>query len=158
MRRSARPWGRGFVHELEATISPHAWRLGVRRSPPRIYGPTPVGLLDYELRSSPSASWVRGRIGQFEATEQEYRALYAIRKTFGEKYSPADGKVPPELARGRSVAEQSLEDKFREVLGDARYAEYLSAKQPALSETSEFGPSSQTIGRIVTRLNLSGTR
>jgi hypothetical protein len=115
---------------------------------------TPAGLLDFELRSSPSASWVRGRLGQFEATEQEYRALYAVRKAFDEKYSPADGKVSPELARGRLAAEQALEDKFREVLGDARYAEYLRAKQPGLSETGEFGPSAQTIARIVTRLNL----
>lgn len=116
---------------------------------------TPTGLLDYELRSSPSAAWVRARVGQFDATEEEFRALYAARKEFDETYSPADGRaVPAEITRGRFAAERGLEDKFKEVLGDARFADYLRAKQPALTDPSQFGPSAGTIDRIVARLNL----
>jgi hypothetical protein len=106
---------------------------------------SPDELLDYDLRNSRAANVVRGRLGRFEVTEEEFRALYAAQQSADEQNSPA-GLPPPGPIRDRGAA---LDAQFRSVLGDERYAEFKRANESGRPNGNE-----ELVGRLVTRLNL----
>ncbi len=92
---------------------------------------TPEERQAYELRMSNTAQQLRHKMTQFDATEQEYLAIFPLQKAFDEKYNPPhDGYSPhPERDQNywkeRREAEKQLQEQIRSVIGEERYAESL---------------------------------
>ena len=102
---------------------------------------TPDELLNYDLRNSSAAHRLRGKLGQFAATEEEFRTLYPLFKATLE----ASGPVSPgsrvsvtEARRARENAERQLDEQLRRTLGDARYTELQEANDHLLQQTRAF--------------------
>jgi hypothetical protein len=98
----------------------------------------------YELRNSRTATTLRGRIGLFEPTEEEFRTLYQLRKPFDEQFT--GNGLPPtdDWVKQRAAAEQVLQEKMKAALGAERYADYERSADYNYRATAQ----------LVARLNL----
>ena len=98
-------------------------------------------LADYELRSSPTTSMLRSRLGAFEPSEAEFRALFQAQQVLNGKFPGSFSSVDHET---RMEAQRAFHEQLRASLGEARYAAYVR-------ETSnEY----QQLDRIVQKQNL----
>lgn len=90
---------------------------------------SPAELEDYLMRTSNTTNQLRRALGTMNATESEFRALYAIQSAFDEKYSyqATGGGFSQELAQERSEAQKKTFEEIKTALGEQRYAEYLRA-------------------------------
>jgi hypothetical protein len=106
---------------------------------------TPAELLDYDLRNSDLAGQVRNRVGFFDATEEEFRALYVAAKTYDEQHPlPSQPSQALQLQREEAFATQQ-----QNVLGAARYAEFQRTHEIIVGS-----PDEEQVSRLVTRLSL----
>lgn len=80
---------------------------------------TPAELADYEMRSSPITRMLGRRLGDFDASEAEFHAIFQMQQAFGQKYSDAGGDYQEQ----QRMFDQ-LNDQLKATLGDARYADY----------------------------------
>ncbi|MBE2214472.1 MAG: hypothetical protein IAE82_11425 [Opitutaceae bacterium] len=87
---------------------------------------TPEELEAYDLRHSQTAQSVRGRMANFDPTEEEFLAVYALQKVFDERFPPSVGMTTrsPEEMKARRDAEAELKTQIRAALGEDRYLEY----------------------------------
>lgn len=106
---------------------------------------TPEELLQYDYRNHPAAHRLRGRFGQFQATEAEFVALYPVMKTIHEEAGGGLGGLPPTRARNaaearrvREETEKRIDAAMRQALGEARYAEMKEANDHLLQQTRQF--------------------
>lgn len=84
----------------------------------------------WELRSSPTAQQLRYRMGQLDATEDEYRRIYALQKTFDDRYNRDDQVGPyvdpseaaPDYWKLRNAEQEKLEAQIRAIIGPERVA------------------------------------
>lgn len=92
---------------------------------------TPEEMQEYELRMSPTANRVRGELRGFDATEAEYKAIYAAQKSLEDR-AQAAAASPGSPASGQSYAEaqKAANDQIRAALGDERYNEYMRSHNP----------------------------
>ncbi len=107
---------------------------------------TPDELADYQMRTSATANALRNRYGDGITSEEEFKQLYALQKTFDDKF-PADaftGRVTPEQMKARADASLQLQADMRAAVGDDAYAALRRASDSDL----------KTIDALVTRLNL----
>lgn len=92
---------------------------------------TPEERQAYELRMSNTAQQLRHKMTQFDATEQEYLAIFPLQKDFDEKYNPPHDGYSPQPERDqnywkeRREAEKQLQEKIQSVIGEERYAASL---------------------------------
>ena len=88
---------------------------------------TPAELEEYQLRSSNTARNMRYSLSSFDPSEDEFRQIYRLRKTFDDQYSNVDGndKVAQEQRRQAQVA---LDSQLKSLLGEQRYQEYKLAQ------------------------------
>jgi hypothetical protein len=90
---------------------------------------TPEERVAYDLRMSNTAQQLRWKMTQYEATEQEYLAIFPLQKAFDDKYNqPNDGYSPqPERDQNywkeRREAEKQIQDQIKSIIGEERYAE-----------------------------------
>lgn len=89
---------------------------------------TPQELADYEMRTSAATRMIAGRLGGFEATEAEFRALYqaheALNKRFPEGVQMQ--QISMSLNGGqRETLENEYNAQLQASLGAARYAEFV---------------------------------
>lgn len=101
---------------------------------------TPEELLNYDLRTSNAAHQLRGRIGQFDVTEEEFRALYpgfkAALDAFGEG---GNGRTNSAASRAaRETRDRQLDEQLRRVLGEERYRALQEANDTMLQQTRTF--------------------
>jgi hypothetical protein len=83
---------------------------------------SPEELADYEVRSSPITQMLRNQLADFNPSEAEYRAIFAMQQAFGEKF-PFNGGFSGDYTQ-RQAAITQLNDQLKATLGDARYADY----------------------------------
>jgi hypothetical protein len=115
----------------------------------------------HALRNSPTANTLRWRMTQYDATESEYRQIYAAQKAFDDQFSenrdPFSGAGdPPPRDRAfwdrRRAAEQALNDQIRSVVGDERYVSaQLKQDQDytnAVTATTRLGLPADTPDRL----------
>ena len=92
---------------------------------------TPEERKAYELRMSSTAQQLRNKMTQYDATEQEYLAIFPLQKAFDEKYNQNDpygysgGERDQNYWKERSAAEKQLQDQIKATLGEQRYAESI---------------------------------
>ncbi len=107
---------------------------------------TPAEQLAYDMRTSPSGATVRNRYGDAIESEAEFQKIFALQKTFDEKF-PRDaltGRISPETLRARSEAERQLEADLRAAVGADRFS--------ALRRSAD--PDVRIVDGLVSRLNL----
>jgi hypothetical protein len=83
---------------------------------------TPAELLEYDLRASQSAMTVRARLRNFDATEDEYRALTTLQLAFDRTYGGSNASG--EQQQRRAAAQAELNEQIKALLPADRYAEY----------------------------------
>ncbi|HEY8993122.1 MAG TPA: hypothetical protein VIM71_00425 [Lacunisphaera sp.] len=105
---------------------------------------TPAELLEYGLRSSPTADQLRWRLSAFEPSEAEFRAIYQLQAAFDEQATSYFGPMSAELQRQRVEAQKQLSEQIKAALGPERAADYER------SQDSNY----QLTSRLVARLNL----
>lgn len=90
---------------------------------------TPEELTQYELWVSPTANAVRQSVYGMNATEEEFLAIYNLRKQFdqswGEVETLSDANVPQ-----WQQAKAELENQLRAQLGEKRYADLKRGEDP----------------------------
>lgn len=84
---------------------------------------SPAELFDWELRSSPSAAELRGRLAAFDATEEEFRMLFKLQKTVDDQFGPPQTLSVEQRAQ-RTQALAKLLPQVEAALGSARFAEF----------------------------------
>lgn len=99
---------------------------------------TPEELAAYRLRESQAATTLRTRIAYFDASEAEYKTLFAIFDRIESRqpamnelafYSGASGGLSSEAMLARNEAFMKANREIEEALGPQRYAEYLKSQQ-----------------------------
>lgn len=96
-------------------------------------------LFDYDVRNSLTARNLRMRLSEFDATEAEFRALYAAQKSYDDS-SPAPTRGPQavEVAQRQATAEQQLGADFRRLLGEERYTEFQRTNDTPYRQARAF--------------------
>ena len=105
---------------------------------------SPQELELYDLMTSNTAQSLRYQLSAFNPTEQEFRALYNLRRDYDERMPVFDGMMTQEQSRARMDAEKQLNEQIKLALGADRYAEYERATDYNYRQTS----------RLVARLEL----
>ena len=105
---------------------------------------TPRELEDYDLRTTNTANQLRYELVAFDATEQEFRALYKLKSAFDEQWGSYRGGGSEEQMRARSEAQKQLNDQIKVALGPERFAEYQRATDYNYRQTTQ----------LIARLNL----
>lgn len=103
-----------------------------------------------DMRTSPSSMTIRQRFGEAIESEDEFRRLFVLQKTFDEKFPIEDAYYSSrqqELMRQRSEAERKLMDDIHAAVGDEHYVRLRRAMD------QDF----QVVRAIVRRLNLPET-
>jgi hypothetical protein len=87
---------------------------------------TPEERAEWDLRASPTADRARSHSTRYRATEEEYRRIYALQKTFDETFDneSSDGSGDPDW-KARQEAEKALQAGIRAIVGEERHAEAL---------------------------------
>jgi hypothetical protein len=94
---------------------------------------TPDELQAYELRNSNTANQLRWKMTQYDATEQEYMAIFPLQKAFDDKYNQQNndpfGYNPEQRDqnywKARQEAEKQLQEQIRGLIGEERYADSI---------------------------------
>lgn len=125
------PWDRDAVafveaerrRDLEALLSPEELQL-------------------YDLHTSSTAHNLRRQLAGFNATESEFRALFALQQQFDQQYNPTSGAGTAENRSAAEKARSEMVEQIKSTLGETRFAEYERATdagfQAALSVTSRL--------------------
>jgi hypothetical protein len=88
-------------------------------------------LKELSLRDSNAADSVRGRFGNLDITEDEYRKLYDLRKAYEDKVGAVADNSDPEKMRQRSEARRKLDEAYRNVFGEERWNDLQKQQDPA---------------------------
>ncbi len=88
---------------------------------------TPAELADYEMRSSPITNRLRSTLSIFEASEAEFRAIYAAQQPYADILYPTGGTTTSQLLEQRREVTQKINEQLKLTLGAERFAEYQRA-------------------------------
>lgn len=99
---------------------------------------TPAELEDYQLRMSQTAMTMRFGLGAFEPTEQEFRDIFKLRKTFDDEHSQFVDGTDQAAMQKRMEAERDMNESIQKVLGDARFAEYQRSQDFNFQQLSKL--------------------
>jgi len=97
---------------------------------------TPEEQAAMKLRDSYTASILQQRLYAFDSTEEEYKAIFALRNPVDEKYQAALAQLDyndpnrQNLYREQDAALKQIDAQIKDMLGDERYAEYQRAQRP----------------------------
>jgi hypothetical protein len=95
---------------------------------------TPQEFEDYQLRMSQSARALRSTLGDFDATEQEFRDLYKARKAFDDQFGPfSNNDEDPATFVQRTRARADMEKQLQQTLGPDRFKQWDYESQYASS-------------------------
>jgi len=95
---------------------------------------TPQEFENYQLRMSQTARALRNTLGDFDATEQEFRELYKARKPFDEQFGPfSNNDEDPAVFAQRTRARAEMERQLQQTLGPERFKQWDYESQYASS-------------------------
>lgn len=95
---------------------------------------SPEELEEYELRFSDTANNMRSQMTGFQPTEQEFRRIFRLQRTFDEQTDPGANGSDNALR-----AEDALSAEIEKTLGPGRYAEYQRAQDPNYRALLQLG-------------------
>ena len=93
---------------------------------------TPEELFEYQLRNSDTANSLRASLGGLNPSQEEFRKLFAVQKTFDDQFNaafnPADENSLDIRGRAQQEAQAALDAETQKALGPERFAEYQRAQ------------------------------
>jgi len=90
---------------------------------------TPGEIFDYDIRTSDIARNMKWELRGFNATEEEFKALFAVKKAEEEaRYSRTGERPSPEEMKVLQEASKLAQDNLRTTLGEERYKEMELSK------------------------------
>lgn len=93
---------------------------------------SPAEFADYELRMSRTAQQLRWKMSKFDASEEEYRKIFAIQKTFDDSQNlDAWGNSldrGPDSWKKRQEGEKQVGEQIKAALGADRYRDYVRSQ------------------------------
>ncbi len=103
---------------------------------------TPEEAVQYDLRMSMTTATLRGQLVGFEPTEQEFIALFKLRREYEDKFPMFPMANPDDLTAAErrakreaaEAAEQQLQEQIKQTLGAQRYADYEIAQDYAYEQ------------------------
>lgn len=105
---------------------------------------TPQELEAYDVRNSTDADTLRGQLKAFDATEEEFLALFHLQTAYTDRFPPTRGALSPEESQARAAFQKELDQQARAALGDERFEQYQRSRDYNY----------QTTDRLVGRLDL----
>ena len=106
---------------------------------------SPAELEDYHLRTSSAAQNVRSKLGGMDVSEQDFREMYRIRKSYEDAVAQL-GEAASDGSEQRQLLRQKRDEQVRSYLGDQRYAQFQR------SQDFEY----QDLSGLASRHNLPG--
>ena len=100
---------------------------------------SPAELYQFDLRDSNAADSVRGRFGQADLSEAEYKKLFDLRKAYEDEVGAVADYNDPEKMRKRSEARKLLDDAYKTALGDDRMKEVNRQQDPGWRSLTQVG-------------------
>jgi hypothetical protein len=117
---------------------------------------TPEELEEFHLRNSPTAANLRAQLHGFNPSQEEFRRLFRLQKTFDDRFNngfdvtdPAQANVQ---AASQEQAQQALNEEMRRALGSQRYAEYERQQDPDYRAMQQFQERFQTSPALANRV------
>lgn len=99
-------------------------------------------LEEYQLRMSPTSSSLRAQLHGFNPSEEEFRKMFRLQKTFDDQFNngfdlsdPAQAELQ---AAAQEQAQQALNEEIRKTIGSQRYAEYQRAQDADYKALVQF--------------------
>jgi hypothetical protein len=93
---------------------------------------TPEELDEYDLRHSETANNMRTQLAGFQPSEDEFRRVFRLQKTFDDNFEQAfdarDDVATEVKARAQQDAQAALNAEVQKILGPERFAEYQRAQ------------------------------
>ncbi|MEY2408409.1 MAG: hypothetical protein QOF48_1079 [Verrucomicrobiota bacterium] len=93
---------------------------------------SPKELEEYQLRNSETAQSLRQQLTGFQPTEDEFRKIFQLQKTFDDNFGQAfDASDEAALAlrnKAQNDASEAMGAEIQKVLGPERFAEYVRAQ------------------------------
>lgn len=113
---------------------------------------SPTEYQDYQMRESNTANQLRWQLSNFDASEDEYRKIFALQKTFDDQYNTGDNSQGPEFWQQRNKAQEALNAQIKDALGDDRYAAYQRSQnndyRQLQAATARFNLPADTADRV----------
>jgi hypothetical protein len=127
IKRVGSTWLRGDYEAMKRLQSDKRSELG------RIL--TPDELENYDLVTHPIADQMRGDLGTFNPTEEEFRMVFQIRKEFADKVGEFQMKASlnpngPPVGLQMAAASKEADQQIAARLGPERYADYERSQDP----------------------------
>jgi len=112
----------------------------------------PGELEEYQLRNSDTANTLRATMSGFEPSEEEFRKIFRLQKTFDDDFNQAfdatDDNALTLKARTQQDAQEALNGEVQKILGPERYAEYQRSQDGEFRTLLQLGDRFQ-LGREV---------
>jgi hypothetical protein len=89
---------------------------------------SPEELREHEIRSSPTANTLRSDLAAFGPNEQEFRAIFALRKQFDDQFPSQPVNPGPDYWKKRQEAQKAIEAQITQQLGADRARDYARSK------------------------------
>jgi len=96
---------------------------------------TPEEALQYDLRTSSTASNTRQQLQGFDPTEEEFVSIFKLRKALDDEYGLNPGNNADAERSGPQKAEMQMKEQIKQTLGPQRFADYEMALEPGFQQT-----------------------
>jgi hypothetical protein len=117
---------------------------------------TPEELEEFHLRNSPTAANLRAQLHGFNPTQEEFRRLFRLQKTFDDRFNSGFDLSDPAQAdvqvAAQEQAQQALNDEMRRALGPQRYSEYERQQDPEYTTLMQFSKRFETSPTLANRV------
>ena len=120
-------------------------------------------LEEYEVRNSPLARDLRRQLYGFDASEQEFRAIFRAQRAMRDQFADLPYNSTDEKTNQRRVvAAEAMENRIKSALGEKRYVDYLRTKsadyQELLNFADEFELSKETANQAYDIISAAKSR
>jgi hypothetical protein len=95
----------------------------------------PEDFEQYQLRNSYTARNMRENLTGFQPTEDEFREIFQLKKTFDDQFGFTRGGSDEAVREQRKLAQEQLDEQLRATLGEERFNEYQLAQDPLYRES-----------------------
>ena len=113
---------------------------------------TPEELEEYELRHSETADSLRTTLGGFQASEEEFRNIFRLQRTYDLEFGQGFDVRDSAAARAEQQAGAALNNELAKALGPERFAQYQRAQdgdyRSLQQVTDRFGLSADVAARV----------
>jgi hypothetical protein len=111
---------------------------------------------EYELRHSDTANNMRSQLSGFQPTEDEFRRVFRLQRTFDETFDDAFDATDETASAGKAqaqwAAQEALNAEIRKVLGPERYAEFQRAQDTDYRALLQLGERFEASPEVAARV------